>query len=86
MNEVTPLARHKGARWTSKASALALMTLGGGSMYAAVLVLEPASAEFGIGRGLASLPYGSFMLGFGIALLLGSLLFRSEVKARRTSE
>jgi MFS family permease len=45
--------------------ALALMTLGGSAMYAAVLVLEPAAVEFGTGRGAASMPYALFMLGFG---------------------
>ena len=47
------------------AASLALMTVGGSAMYAAVIVLEPAAREFDIGRGAASLPYALFMIGFG---------------------
>jgi MFS family permease len=55
-------------------SSLVLMTLGGSAMYASVLVLEPAAAEFGTGRGAASLPYALFMLGFGIGgVLMGRM-------------
>ncbi len=58
-------------------AALALMTLGGAAMYAAVLVLEPARSEFDIGRGAASLPYGLFMLGFGLGgVMIGRLADR----------
>ena len=53
-------------------TALVLMTFGGAAMYASVLVLEPARIEFDIGRGAASLPYGLFMVGFGLGgVLLG---------------
>ena len=46
------------------AAGLALMTLSGSAMYASVLVLEPAVQEFKTGRGVGSLLYGMFMLGF----------------------
>jgi MFS family permease len=60
--------------------ALCLMTLGGSAMYASVLVLEPARVEFATGRGLASLPYGLFMLGFGVGgVLMGRLADRFGV-------
>ncbi|MCB1742486.1 MAG: MFS transporter [Gammaproteobacteria bacterium] len=47
-------------------ASLALMTVAGSAMYSAIMVLEPAAAEFGAGRGGASLPYTLFMLGFGL--------------------
>jgi MFS family permease len=47
-------------------AALLLMTLGGSAMYSTIVVLKPVAAEFGVNRGLASLPYMLFMLGFGI--------------------
>ncbi len=60
--------------------ALLLMTLGGSAMYASVLVLEPAAAEFGTGRGAASLPYALFMLGFGGGgVLMGRLADRTGI-------
>jgi len=60
--------------------ALLLMTLGGSAMYASVLVLEPAAAEFGTGRGAASLPYGLFMLGFGAGgVVMGRLADRTGI-------
>lgn len=46
-------------------ASLALMSIGGSAMYAAIIVLEPAAREFDIGRGAASLPYALFMVGFG---------------------
>ena len=58
-------------------AAMALMTLGGAAMFAAVLVLEPARIEFDIGRGAASLPYGLYMLGFGLGgVVLGRMADR----------
>jgi len=60
--------------------ALLLMTLGGSAMYCAVLVLEPAAAEFGTGRGAASLPYALFMLGFGLGgAVMGRLADRTGI-------
>ncbi len=60
--------------------ALLLMTLGGSAMYASVLVLEPAAAEFGTGRGAASLPYALFMVGFGLGgVVMGRLADRTGI-------
>lgn len=47
-------------------AALALMTIGGSGMYAAIMVLKPAAAEFDISRAASSLPYTLQMLGFGL--------------------
>ncbi|MDP6313201.1 MAG: hypothetical protein QGF76_02910, partial [Arenicellales bacterium] len=59
------------------AAGLALMTLGGSAMYASVLVLEPAVQEFKTGRGVGSLLYGMFMLGFAFGgVLMGRLADR----------
>lgn len=59
------------------AASLSLMTIGGSAMYAAVIVLAPASQEFETGRGAASLPYAFFMLGFGIGgVVMGRLADR----------
>ena len=46
-------------------ASMALMTIGGSAMFAAVIVLAPAAQEFDVGRGAASLPYALFMIGFG---------------------
>jgi len=60
--------------------AMLLMTLGGAAMYASVLVLEPAAAEFGTGRGAASLPYALFMIGFGTGgVVMGRLADRTGI-------
>jgi MFS family permease len=58
-------------------AALLLMTLGGSAMYSTIVVLKPVAAEFGVSRGLASLPYMLFMLGFGIGgVLMGRVADR----------
>ena len=60
--------------------AMLLMTLGGSAMYSAVLVLEPAAAEFGTGRGAASLPYALYMIGFGVGgVVMGRLADRTSI-------
>ena len=46
-------------------AALGMMTMGGAAMYAAIVALKPVAAEFGVSRGMGSLPYLLFMLGFG---------------------
>ena len=46
--------------------ALALMTMSSGAMYATIVVLNPITAEFGIGRGAGALPYTLFMVGFAL--------------------
>ena len=40
------------------------MTLGGSAMYASVMILEPAALEFRVGRGVSSLIYAMFQIGF----------------------
>lgn len=47
-------------------AALMLMTIGGSGMYAAIMVLKPATAEFAVARAWGSLPYTLQMLGFGL--------------------
>jgi MFS family permease len=47
-------------------AALLLMTVGACAMYATIVALKPVSVEFGVSRGVASLPYMLFMLGFGL--------------------
>jgi len=50
------------------------MAVAGSAMYAAILVLEPAAAEFGTGRGAGSMPYTMFMLGFAVGgVMMGRL-------------
>lgn len=61
-------------------AALVLMMLGGSAMYSAVLVLGPAAAEFGVGRGAASLPYALYMIGFGVGgVVMGRLADRTGI-------
>ena len=45
-------------------SSLMMMTLGGSAMYASVMILEPAALEFQVGRGVSSLIYAMFQIGF----------------------
>ncbi len=47
-------------------AALALMTIGASPMYGSIMILGPLAQEFGISRGLASVPYVLFMFGFGL--------------------
>ena len=47
-------------------ASLGLMTMGMVGMYVGVVGLKPIAAEFGISRGVGSLPYALFMLGFGL--------------------
>ena len=50
------------------------MAVAGSAMYAAILVLEPAAAEFGTGRGAGSMPYTLFMIGFAVGgVMMGRL-------------
>jgi len=46
-------------------AALLFMTVGGSAMYGVIVTLKPVGLEFGVSRGLASLPYMWFMVGFG---------------------
>ena len=53
---------------------LALMTLGGASMYVVAVVLPAVQTEFGVSRADASIPYTLMMLGFGAGgLAMGKL-------------
>ena len=45
-------------------ASLALMTVGTVGMYVGIVGLKPIAAEFGISRGVGSLPYALFMIGY----------------------
>jgi MFS family permease len=47
-------------------ASLGLMTVGTVSMYIGIVGLKPIAAEFGISRGMGSLPYALFMVGYGV--------------------
>ncbi|MDP7344497.1 MAG: MFS transporter [Alphaproteobacteria bacterium] len=49
---------------------LVLMTVGTVGMYVGIVGLKPIAAEFGISRGVGSLPYALFMLGYGFGNVL----------------
>jgi MFS family permease len=68
--------------WMRLGVTLVLMTLGSSAMYVVSVVLPTAQAEFGSGRGDASLPYTLLMVGFGIGgILLGKLADRFGLMA-----
>ncbi len=52
-------------RYLRLIAALVLMTVGSLGMYGAIVTLKPVGLEFGVSRGMASLPYMLFMVGFG---------------------
>ena len=57
-----------------------LVTMGGASMYAVIVALKPASFDFNVSRGLASVPYMLFMLTGGIGgVFMGRLADRFGV-------
>ncbi|PUE62737.1 MFS transporter [Limnohabitans sp. 2KL-17] len=59
---------------------LALMTLGGSSMYVVAVVLPAVQSEFGVSRADASIPYTLMMLGFGLGgLYMGRWADRAGV-------
>ncbi|MDD9990835.1 MAG: MFS transporter [Rhodospirillales bacterium] len=61
-------------------TALVLVTMGGAAMYGIIVVLKPVSFEFGVGRGVASLPYFMFMIVGGIGgVVMGRLADRFGV-------
>ena len=61
-------------------TSLVLVTMGGAAMYAVIVVLKPVSFEFGVGRGVASLPYMMFMVTGGIGgVAMGRLADRHGV-------
>ena len=58
------------------------MAVAGSAMYAAILVLEPAAAEFDTGRGAGSMPYTLFMIGFAVGgVMMGRLADRFGIVA-----
>jgi MFS family permease len=66
--------------WLRLAAALAIMTIGGGGMYAIPVALPDIQAEFGVARSDASLPYTLTMVGFGLGgILMGRLADRFGV-------
>jgi MFS family permease len=68
--------------WFRLAISLAIGTLAGVGMWSVVLVLPPVQAEFGVGRGDASLPYVATMVGYGLGnLLLGRAVDRAGITA-----
>ena len=63
--------------WWRLAASLALSTIGGVGLWAAVVVLPTIQAEFGVGRGGASVPYTAAMVGFAIGgVLMGRVADR----------
>jgi len=66
--------------WMRLALALAIMTIGSGTMYAIAVVLPAVQAEFGGARADASLPYTLMMVGFGLGgIAMGKLADRFGV-------
>ncbi len=51
-------------------ASLGLMTVGTVGMYVGIVGLKPIAAEFGISRGVGSLPYALFMLGYGVGNII----------------
>jgi MFS family permease len=67
--------------WRRLAASLALSTIGGVGLWSAVIVLPTIEAEFGVGRGGASLPYTATMVGFAIGgVLMGRWADRVGIK------
>ena len=61
-------------------ASLLLVTVGGAAMYAVIVALKPASFEFGVSRGLASVPYMMLMLTGGVGgVIMGRLADRFGV-------
>ena len=61
-------------------AALILVTMGGAAMYAVIVALKPASFEFDVSRGLASVPYMMLMLTGGVGgVFMGRLADRFGV-------
>lgn len=57
------------------ANSLVIMATAMAGMYASIMVLEPATREFNIGRGTGALPYTMYMIGFGLGnVVLGKIM------------
>ncbi len=68
--------------WIRLLVALALGTIGGVGMWSVVVVMPAVQADFGTGRGAASLPYTLAMLGFaGGGVLMGRISDRFGIMA-----
>jgi len=66
--------------WVRLGVSLLLMTIGSTGMYVMAVALTPVQAEFGSGRGGASLPYTLTMIGFGAGgIIMGRLADRFGV-------
>jgi MFS family permease len=66
--------------WIRLAAIVALATIGGVGSWSVIVALPHVQAEFGVGRGAASVPYMVTMLGFGAgAILMGRLADRFGV-------
>jgi MFS family permease len=67
--------------WSRLAVSLALSVIGGVGLWSAVIVLPTIEAEFGLGRGGASIPYTATMVGFAVGgLLIGRLADRFGIR------
>lgn len=63
--------------WRRLAVSMVIATVGGVGLWSAVVVLPAIEAEFGLGRGSASLPYSATLLGFAAGgLFMGRLVDR----------
>ncbi len=68
------------ASWIRLFIALAMVTVGGVGMWAVVVALPAVQAEFGVDRGMASLPYTLLMLGIALGgVQLGRLSDRHGI-------
>ena len=66
--------------WRRLLASVLLMTIGSGAMYVVPVMMPTVQAEFGVGRGDASMPYFALMIGFGVgSLLMGRLADRFGV-------
>ena len=72
MSAVPPAGTHYDSvySWTRLAISVLIATIGNVGMWSVVVVLPAVQAEFGAGRGEASLPYTTTMVGFAIGNLL----------------
>ncbi len=70
------------AAWMRLAICLALGTIGGVGMWSVVVVIPAVQADFGVGRGEASLPYTFAMMGFALGgVAMGRLSDRFGIMA-----
>ena len=76
-----PLAPDGRHAWWRLAASLALSTIGGVGLWSAVIVLPTIEAEFGVGRGGASMPYTATMVGFAVGgVLMGRVADRFGIR------